>query len=243
MKSTFRTYDVIGFRAEGNTLLKRQQYLYEGIEIAQHIIANKIDNQRKMLMKLRVRSDESKTAIADLKKYSERVFETKSIQEIMGLEGTASRAYFANYFDNCEWKGRQPRAKRDYVNVTLDIGYTMLFNYIESLLCYFGFDVYVGVLHKEFYQRKSLVCDLVEPFRPLIDNCIRNAISLGQCKEEDFSFRDNKFMLDWNHNKQYVLYLLKPILDNKDAMFRYVRDFYRAFAKQVPASEFPIFEI
>lgn len=30
------------------------------------------------------------------------------------------------YFDNVQWNGRKPRIKSDYVNVVLDIGYTML---------------------------------------------------------------------------------------------------------------------
>ena len=51
----------------------------------------------------------------------------------------------------------------------MDIGYTYLFNFIDALLRLYGFDTYLGFYHKEFYQRKSLVCDVVEPFRCIID--------------------------------------------------------------------------
>ena len=243
MRSSFKTYDVIGFKAQGNTLLKRKQYLYSGLDIAQHLIINKIDNQKITLNKLRFKDIETSIAISDLNRYKKRVYDTKSIQEIMGLEGSASRTYFANYFTNCKWIGRQPRIKKDFVNSTLDIGYTLLFNYIESLLYYFGFDVYMGVLHREFYKRKSLVCDLVEPFRPLIDNCIRNAISLGQCREDDFVCNNSSFKLKWENNKKYILFLIKPILKNKELMFCYIRDYYRAFSRSLDIDMFPLFKI
>lgn len=200
-------------------------------------------NQRQALMKQRYRGDETNEVIAQLKNYATAVQAEESLAAIMGVEGTAARQYFRCHFNNCEWSGRQPRAKRDYVNATLDLGYSLLFNFVESLLYYFGFDVYVGVMHREFYMRKSLVCDLVEPFRPLVDLCVRTAISHQQCKPEDFSVQNGSYKLDWQHNKEYILFLLKPLIQNKDEIFRYVRDYYRAFSQQKPANEFPIFRL
>lgn len=86
------------------------------------------------------------------------------------------------YFDNVQWNGRKPRIKSDYVNVVLDIGYTMLFNIVDAMLQVYGFDTYYGVFHKCFYMRKSLVCDIMEPIRLIIDYEVRKAINLGQCK-------------------------------------------------------------
>ena len=87
----------------------------------------------------------------------------------MGIEGSAARVYFPRVFSNVNWKGRKPRIKNDYINTTLDIGYTMLFNIVDAILQVYGFDTYYGVFHKCFYMRKSLVCDIMEPMRPIID--------------------------------------------------------------------------
>ena len=243
MKQSLRVYDVIGFKAEGNTLLRKLQYRTDGLEIAKHLINNKILNQRSTLMKQRIRDDDCKVAISDLELYSEKLFCATSIQELMGYEGSASKVYFKSQFNNCDWKGRKPRSKQDYLNSTLDLGYTLLFNFVESLLYLYGFDLYVGNLHQEFYMRKSLVCDVVEPFRPLIDQCVRTAISNNQCKLQDFNENNGQFRLDWKKNKEYILFLLKPLLKHKDEMFKYVRDYYRAFVQQKPAEQFPVFEI
>lgn len=243
MRPNLRTYDVIGFKAEGNTFLRSLQYSCDGLDIAKHLVQNKIVNQRSTLLKQRHRSDEANNVVAKLKRYAKNVSNAASIQELMGIEGSASRIYFPQHFNNCTWQGRKPRSKQDYINTTLDIGYTILFNYIESLLYFFGFDVYVGNLHQQFYMRKSLVCDLVEPFRPLMDICIRKAISLGQCKESDFTTRNKKVTLDWAHNKEYLLFLLQPINENKEAMFKYIRDYYRAFSQKKSTNNFPVFKV
>ena len=49
--------------------------------------------------------------------------------EVMGIEGNAARVYFTRVFNNVKWNGRKPRIKNDYINVTLDIGYTMSVSY------------------------------------------------------------------------------------------------------------------
>lgn len=53
---------------------------------------------------------------------------------VMGIEGNAAKVYFPRMFDNVSWNGRKPRIKSDYLNVTLDIGYTMLFNIVDAML-------------------------------------------------------------------------------------------------------------
>lgn len=43
-------------------------------------------------------------------------------------------------------------------------------------------DVYCGVLHTMFYMRKSLVCDVMEPFRVIVDEQVKKSLNLGQFK-------------------------------------------------------------
>ncbi len=83
---------------------------------------------------------------------------------LLGVEGSASRIYFKAFFEEFGWRSRCPRAKQDRLNLLLDIGYSQLFYFIETLLHLYGFDVYKGVYHQTFYQRKSLVCDFSRTF-------------------------------------------------------------------------------
>lgn len=239
----FRLYEVIRNAREGNTLLRRKQYQYAGLDLAKHITKNKIRNQTDELRSVRNKSDSIKEAIETLERYSEKIEETETLNELMAYEGLASKLYFRNHFNNVLWKGRQPRIKRDYVNSVMDIGYTLLFSYIDALLESYGFDTYCGVMHTQFYMRKSLVCDLVEPFRPLIDHSIKIGINLKQIREEDFVIINGQYRLQWKASPAYTKLLMKPIIDHKDAIFLYVQSYYRAFMKGLSASDYPVFRI
>lgn len=244
MTPSMRTYDMIGNKLEGNTVLRRRQYLYDKMDLGKHLVENKILNQRWGLNQQRKKSEELKNAISKLKRYADEAKNYNGdLAGLLGIEGAAARLYFKHNFNNVSWNGRKPRIKCDYVNSTLDIGYTILFNIIDAMLCIYGFDTYCGVLHCSFYMRKSLVCDLVEPFRPLIDLHIRKSINLKQCQEEDFELVNGRYLLKYNENKKYVSFLMQPILEYKREMFLYIQAYYRAFMKQKPVSEFPVFRM
>lgn len=244
MTTTFRVYDVIGHRTEGNTELRRLQYSYDSLDIARRIVANKISNQAATL---RRQTEHDRVAMSAAERMDALAQDAAGwdgdLKGLMGIEGTASRAYFKGNFNTVEWKGRRPRIKSDHVNSTLDIGYTMLFNMIDSMLNLYGFDTYVGVYHKEYYMRKSLTCDIMEPFRPLIDWTVRKAVNLGQCKPEHFNVVNGRYLLDIRHNKDYVSFLMKPLLESREEMFVYVQRYYRFFMGRRSCSECPEFRI
>lgn len=244
MTNSMKIYDVLGGKMEGNVLLRQCQYSYKGLELAKHILQNKVSNQRIALNRQRDKSEELKAAIKQMDGYVNHIQQYEgNLEGLLGIEGSAARLYFRHQFNNLEWKARGPRIKADYVNSTLDIGYTILFNVIEGLLSIYGFDIYLGVLHKQFYMRKSLVCDIMEPFRPIIDLQIRKAVNLQQCQESDFEVINHQYLLKWKKNPAYVQFLMEAILENKMDMFRYVQQYYRSFMKQREASEFPVFEV
>ena len=242
MTTTFKVYEIIGARMEGNTLLRRHQYEYTENDIGRKIEQNKIFNQKNALQKIRSKSDYVKEGISLLDEMGNKLDSQMEYLEIMGIEGNAARVYFSRIFDNVKWNGRKPRIKNDYVNVTLDIGYTMLFNIVDAMLQIYGFDTYYGVFHRCFYMRKSLVCDIMEPMRPIIDYEIRKAINLGQCKKIDFQEYDKRWVLKYNCNAAYVQFLMNAILDYKDDIFLYVQKYYRYFMKN-EVGEFPMFEL
>ena len=244
MTTSLRTYDVIGHRTEGNFILRKIQYDYGGLEIAKHIVENKIRNQIDTLKLQRWKDNGMRADISLLECYAESVKTfIGDTGELMGIEGAASRLYFRNNFNIKEWRGRKPKIKPDFINSTLDIGYTILFNLTDAMLGLYGFDAYKGVYHREFYMRKSLVCDMVEPFRPLIDWQVRKAVNLGQCKPEDFVVTNGRYLLNISKNKDYLEFLLKPLLAAKEPMFLYFQEFYRAMMKHRPVSDFPVFRI
>lgn len=242
MNRNMKMYQFISARMEGNTILRKRQYDYQGMKVGSSIILNKIENQRAALMNLRNKNDLLLEAIGNLDRYIGKLKEIEpDLNRIMGIEGSAARTYFPQMFSNARWNGRKARIKCDYVNASLDIGYTILFNVIDALLNVYGFDEYYGVLHRCFYMRKSLVCDLQEPFRPIIDYATRKAINLKQIKEDDFAVYNMRYVLDWKKSPEYMQIYLKEILKYKEEIFLYIQGYYRAVMKKKSIKEYPVF--
>ena len=242
MTPSFRLYSIIGAVKDGNTLLRKKQYQHEGLDIAKKIIENKMSNQLSELLSIRNKSESIIEAIETIKKYISAIITVNSLSELMAYEGLASKIYFRNHFTNVQWNGRQPRIKKDFVNSALDIGYTILFTYVDALLSSYGFDTYCGVMHKQFYMRKSLVCDIVEPFRVIIDHEIKKAINLKQIKEDDFTIINGQSKLKWSESSRYIQILAKPIISEKESIFEYIQSFYRAFMKEISFEQYPTFD-
>lgn len=233
---------ILPSKAEGNVLLRKKQYLYDKTDIASHVIANKIHNQNYLLKKKRGKTDLEKETIKKLEQFEKDVQkENLSVQEIMGIEGISAKLYFKSLFKNHNWTSRRPRAKHDITNCLLDIGYTILFNVINALLEMYGFDVYVGILHTQFFERKSLVCDLEEPFRPIIDAALLKAMNLGQINEKDFWKSQEQYILTWKNSAPYIELFIKAIMEYKNEIFIYLQSYYRAFMREKDAKDFPVF--
>lgn len=224
-KYSFHPYLTILNGVEGNTELRRIQYSFKNsLLVAQKIIENKIKNQITAIKKKRNTGDNA--TINLMNEYLLKVSSCQNIQEIMGYEGNASRIYFKSIFDQVDWRGRIPRAKMDITNFLLDVGYTLLFSLLESTAALFGFDLYIGNLHQEFYQRKSLICDLVEPFRPIVDYTVRKMHNLGAIKLDDFEIYNGMYRLKRNASKNYQFLILNEIIQYREDIYLFIRKYY-----------------
>ena len=243
MNRNLKVYAKINCGAEGNTLLRTRQYAdrERASLIAKELISQKLNNQISLLKSLRYLSEKDKETIAFMENLDPR--NAENTRELMGIEGIASRLFFENYFRPLNWTRREPRCRRDIYNLLLDIGYTYLFHFVDAMLSLYGFDTFCGVHHTLFYHRKSLVCDIVEPFRSIIDQRIRKAYNLRQINPEDFSFHNYEYRLNFDKQAHYTKLFLKDILERKEEIFRFCQNYYRWFIQGKPIGEFPKFEI
>ena len=232
--------------AEANYLLRQKQYQLpkEDITIAKWIVFNKVSNQLSLLHKSR-KSDDLTLEAKDIcnKALSQWLGKITKYNKLMGLEGYVSKAFFSAYFQDLKWEARRPRAKSDAINATLDIGYTILFNYVECFVRMFGFDVYAGVYHRLWFKRKSLICDLVEPFRCIIDRAVRTAYNRKQFTEKDFTIHKGEYRLKIEKNADYTKVFFDALIPYKTEVFKFVRSYYRCFMQGKRIIDYPKFEI
>lgn len=228
LSSSLQAYAEINAVAEGNFVLRSKQYNLSDkatLDLSKMIMLNKVTNQYSLLKKNKKNPDK--------KQYHDTLKQVKKAEDqasLRGIEGYYSKYYFSKVFQDYDWYRRSPRTKEDINNLLLDIGYTFLFNYIDSLLKLFGFDTYKGFYHQLFFQRKSLSCDLMEPFRPLIDGQLVKSYNLGQIDTKDFKFQKGAFRFkDYELQRKYTSIWFKLITENREEIYNYILDFYRHF--------------
>ncbi len=245
MKPNFRPVFFYSITAEANYLLRQKQYEWDknDLQLPKILVTNKIRNQLRLLENTRKKTPLIEKAKGHCSKAIQLVMDASDYDTVMGLEGRIAKSYFAAYFEDLDWKARCPRAKTDPINVTLDIGYTILFNYVEAFVRLFGFDPYVGVYHRLWFKRKSLICDLMEPFRCLIDQQVRKGFNTKQCKANDFLLFKNEYMLKHEKSSDYTKMFYDVLIEQKGEMFNYVRDYYRCFMQKKSTPLYPQFII
>lgn len=245
MKPSFRPVFFWANAAEANFLLHQKQYELnkDDIRIAKVIVENKIRNQMRTLSSTRCKDEKTTSALMLLKENINIIPSQTNYDALMGMEGICAKSFFNAYFQRFDWKQRRPRTKCDALNATLDIGYTMLFNLIECYLRMFGFDLYVGVYHRMWYKRKSLVCDIMEPFRCIIDKTTRIAWNRKEFSEKDFIVDRGEYQLRHEKNGDYCRVFFDALIPYKTEMFKYVQAYYRCFMGRKSITQYPKFLI
>ena len=173
----------IWFAKMGSTALIRRRQLEaaqgeEGTALVLEMIRRKLENQigfLKRLMHARPgTSDPFDTAIqiveASLQALEKERHPVEDVRDrLLGLEGTAGRAYFQCLAgilpEKYRFKGRSRRPAHDPFNAALNYCYGILYSRVEKALMLSGLDPFIGFMHTDNYNKKSLVFDFIEPFR------------------------------------------------------------------------------
>lgn len=244
MKPNLRPVFFWANSAEANYLLRKRQFEYavDDINIAKVIVSNKVMNQKTSLQKTRKKDDSTLSALSLCEMALVNIADISDYNQLMGIEGAVAKSFFSAYFANYNWKGRHPRVKSDVLNVALDIGYTILFNFMECFVRMFGFDIYIGVYHRVWYKRKSLICDLIEPFRCIIDHATLLAFNRKQFSEKDFILLKNEYRLKNEHCAEYYNVYYEALIKYKADFFNYVQQYYRCFMGRKSVQEYPKFQ-
>lgn len=94
-------------------------------------------------------------------------------EQLRGLEGTAGRLYFETLSyvlpRHYQFSGRSFRPAADAFNAFLNYAYGILYSRVEKALIIAGLDPYLGFLHRDDYNHKSMVYDFIEPYRILAE--------------------------------------------------------------------------
>ncbi len=100
--------------------------------------------------------------------------------DITNREGHAAKIYFNNVF----YDGFT-RENNDLYNISLDYGYTILLSQFNRIISSSGYLTQLGIHHKGELNPYNFGCDLMEPFRYIVD-----LITIKIIKTKSTNFKD-----------------------------------------------------
>ena len=144
------------------------------VHLAASLIGAKIRAQIHVLTRI-ARCDEAvhvADTTAHMHAWRRSLTDARTLDEIMGIEGACSNAYFdalpACVPADVTFDGRTRRPPRDLPNAALSYGYAILLSECVGALYAAGLEPSLGIAHAPTDKRPSLVLDLMEQFRPLL---------------------------------------------------------------------------
>ena len=153
--------EIVPYYANTNTSKRIQQQIEWKMDKKQkvwnEIVKMKILNQARLLEKRGISESEK------IKQY----INCRDNEDITVKEGYVAKEYFSYLFGN-EFK----REKADNTNIALDYGYSIILSMVNREIVNKGYITQIGIGHKSQFNYFNFSCDLMEPFRPLVDEIV-----------------------------------------------------------------------
>ena len=158
------------------------------------IVKNKIVNQSMLLQK--IGAPKSELVLS----YVEEVVDGDKTNR----EGHSAKVYFNSLFGN-----KFVRNNNDKINAALNYGYAILLSTVNKEVVSNGYLTQLGIHHKNEFNEFNLTCDLMEPFRVIIDNFVY----YNQMRELDTNYKlDIVNIFNNVYKYQGKNYVLKDII-------------------------------
>ncbi len=165
------------------------------LSVSKEFVRGKIRNSITLLQRYNwdIKSEEIRNICSKLRSFLMRIDFCETVDSLMGLEGASANLYFKG-LNLCvkneifTFPSRSRRPPEDPANAVLSFLYTLLSYTVESSVYKEGLDPYVGFFHAIDYGRPSLVLDLMEEFRPLMDRIFLKLSNKKMLLLGDFRF-------------------------------------------------------
>lgn len=185
---------------------------HEAVDWIKGVITKKLENQQAMLLMMNSSGDKILQMSIDksinrLDDYRQKIkaLDGEIVSDVAatlrGWEGVASKIYFdtVNIFlpERYRFEKRTQHPAMDAANAMLNYGYGLLYSKVEGALIKAGIDPYIGVLHRDDYNRPVLVYDVIEIFRVWVDYVVFSLLCQNVITEDHYSVNpDGSYWLE-----------------------------------------------
>lgn len=144
-------------------------------------------------------------------------------------EAAAARLYFQALFGDSFSRDSDCSA-----NAALNYGYTIILSAVSREIVSRGFQTPLGICHRSEFNQFNLSCDLMEPFRPIVDRLVFDNVG------PDFTREDKRLLVDALNNTiayRGGTYRVSSVIS------LYVQDCLSALCRKLSVDEIESFDI
>lgn len=199
----------------------------EAVLWIKQIIERKILNQQALILALQTESLQQKydieKAVSRLEEFVNKIRGLQGIQvrdiasKIRGWEGYASKIYFdtINRFLPLEYRfcNRSQHPALDVANALFNYAYGILYGKCEGALINAGIDPYIGILHRDEYNRPVLIYDFIEVYRIWADYVVISILSQEIITDEHYSTQSDGSVYLETLGRRIIIQSLNDYLD------------------------------
>lgn len=202
----------------------------QGFRLALQWVRTKFKNQMGLLNRLKEAQPSKSPSIASSIKKLRAIARgldalSGTIEEkrnaLMGLEGKGTSIYFAALNslmpEEFRFKSRSRNPAKDHFNAFLNYAYGVLYSKVERACIVAGLDPYVGFIHADHYNKKSLVFDLMENYRIWAEEVVMDLFIEGKVKQEHC----DRVPGGWVLNKEGKALLLEALFNFMEETINY----------------------
>lgn len=161
--------------------------------MAKKFVEAKIRNQQTVLKGyIRSMKVDHSREILQLRRAWENAQRAEKFDALLGIEGNASKHYFAGLSHLVEpkfrFKGRSKRPPKDPFNSLLSFGYTIIMYEFLGVIESQGLSAYAGFMHQDRERHPTLASDMMEEWRAVIvDRVVMSLIQGHEISFDEFT--------------------------------------------------------
>lgn len=176
--------------------------------IAQKFIDGAVFNMLKNLQYYNRRGKDMEDIMEIMKLLSLKIPESKTVQELMGVEGMIRQTYYDAFnliLNDFEMGNRTKQPPRNEVNALISFGNMICYTLCLRAINQTQLNPTISFLHTPGERRYSLALDVAEIFKPIIvDRVIFKVLNKKEIQEKHFDKKMNKCLLNSAGKKIFV---------------------------------------
>lgn len=176
--------------------------------IARKFIEGAAYNMLKNLQYYNRRGKDIEDLMEQIRKISGQISDTKSTEELMGVEGRIRHCYYQAFnviINDFEMGSRTKQPPQNEVNALISFGNMVCYTVCLRAINQTQLNPTISYLHKPGERRYSLALDIAEIFKPIIvDRVIFKVLNRKEIQEKHFDRKLNKCLLNTAGKKIFV---------------------------------------